>query len=152
MIDNIYLDLDGVCCAFDSIYKQYTKEEWCEHAFEDFVNDKGFERLNPLPDAFELIGYLWNLKIPTTILSSAGGVPKLFEQIVDQKLNWLETHNINFPAIIVPSKEVKSQFSTERSVLIDDQLVNVNDFIVAGGFGIHHKSTKETIKELEKLL
>jgi hypothetical protein len=37
------------------------------------------------------------------------------------------------------------------NILIDDHLGNIQEFIKAGGIGVHHKSASNTIKQLKEI-
>lgn len=148
---HIYLDLDGVLSDFHSEYGNHTKEEWLEE-FPKFVYRGGFAHLKILDDARELMEYVDSLGCHVTILSSAGGVDELYHDIVIQKHSWLSYHNIKYPALVVPNKQMKAKYATRTSILIDDQDVNTNNFFIAGGFGIKHTSAINTIKELKRLI
>ena len=39
----------------------------------------------------------------------------------------------------------------KKNILIDDYIKNVREFTQAGGIGIHHTSTSQTLSELKKL-
>lgn len=151
MIRHIFLDLDGVITDFHSEYGAYTKEEW-RVAFPKFIIRKGFLKLKKLDDADELMDFIDSLGIPITILSSAGNFPDFYQEIVSQKIAWLHKHNINYPALVVPRKELKAAYAKPDSVLIDDQLINISMFEEAGGYGIQHKSADITIERLKILL
>jgi len=46
----------------------------------------------------------------------------------------------------------KAEYANTNSILIDDLEVNINSWINAGGIGILHKNSKDTIKQLKKVL
>ena len=41
--------------------------------------------------------------------------------------------------------------ASPNAILIDDRKDNIEQWIEAGGIGIHHTSTNSTIKKLQKL-
>jgi 5'(3')-deoxyribonucleotidase len=160
MIKNIALDIDGVLSDFNANpwYSTLTesKESWVD-TFPKFVYDKGFEKLKTLPDAFRLVAHLMGLLDRGVLdrvyyLSSAGNIgDELYYEVARQKITWLERHF--FPPwipIVVPNKQAKAVFATKETLLIDDQLVNVESFIGAGGHGILHLTADDTISILEK--
>ena len=151
MIDQIFLDLDGVLSDFHSEYGQHTKEEW-QIEFPKFIERRAFVDLKMLPDAIELMDFLDTLGIPITILSSAGGFTDYYDDIVDQKIEWLYNHAIKYPVIIVPQKQVKAQFAGPTRLLIDDQGINCNNFWQAGGQSIQHVSARDTIDKIKEAL
>jgi len=44
----------------------------------------------------------------------------------------------------------KSDYADKNSILIDDLKQNIDEWIQAGGIGILHKNTKNTIQQLKK--
>ena len=155
-ITKIYLDMDGVIADFDKRYKaRYKMEprEAEEHKefdkfFTQFINDGEFATLDLMPDAMELINYLRSVKVPTEILSSSAS-EKRDPDIRPQKLEWLKKHNIEFPAIIVPGKRHKKDYSNKNTLLIDDTPVNIDQWRREGGIGILHTDALTTINILK---
>jgi len=155
-ITKIYLDMDGVIADFDKRYKARYKMEPREAEqhkefdkfFTQFINDEEFATLDLMPDAMELINYLRSLKVPTEILSSSAS-EKRDPQIRPQKMEWLKKHNIEFPAIIVPGKRHKKEYSNKNTLLIDDTPVNIDEWRREGGIGILHTDAQTTINILK---
>jgi hypothetical protein len=155
-ITKIYLDMDGVIADFDKRYKARYKMEPREAEqhkefdkfFTQFINDGEFATLDLMPDAMELINYLRSLKVPTEILSSSAS-EKRDPQIRPQKMEWLEKNNIEFPAIIVPGKRHKKDYSNKNTLLIDDTGVNIDQWRREGGIGILHTDAQTTINILK---
>ena len=155
-ITKIYLDMDGVIADFDKRYKSLYKMEPKEAEqhkefdkfFTQFINDEEFATLDLMPDAMELINYLRSLKVPTEILSSSAS-EKRDPQIRPQKMEWLKKNNIEFPAIIVPGKRHKKDYSNANSILIDDTSVNIDQWRREGGIGILHTDAQTTINILK---
>jgi hypothetical protein len=52
----------------------------------------------------------------------------------------------------VPGKRHKHIFAHPTSLLIDDTLKNVEQFIAAKGQAIHHISVEDTVRELKSML
>lgn len=155
-ITKIYLDMDGVIADFDKRYKARYKmlpREAEEHKefdkfFTQFIADGEFATLDLMPDAMELINYLRTLKVPTEILSSSAS-EKRDPDIRPQKLEWLKNNNIEFPAIIVPGKRHKKDYSNKNTLLIDDTQVNIDQWRREGGIGILHTDALTTINILK---
>jgi hypothetical protein len=155
-ITKIYLDMDGVIADFDKRYKARYKMEPKEAEqhkefdkfFTQFINDEEFATLDLMPDAMELINYLRSLKVPTEILSSSAS-EKRDPQIRPQKMEWLKKNNIEFPAIIVPGKRHKKDYSNKNTLLIDDTPVNIDQWRREGGVGILHTDAQTTINILK---
>ena len=159
MIETIYLDMDGVICDFQKryqeLYKNHTdmaerKGTWTK-TFTEFIETRQFETLEPMEDAFELIKFLDLCYAPTQILSSSASEDS-HETISLQKTIWLNKYNIQYPRNFVPGKSLKYKFANPNSIIIDDTRSVIDDWINAGGIAIWHKTTKETIQELQKLL
>ena len=164
MLKEIYLDMDGVLCNFAKAYKEMHGDDVFDNLPEDeslkddqwneFVEKKGFQTLEPMPDAWQLFVELLNFcnekGIHLHILSSTGRRESK-EELTTQKTNWLINYRINnyFNTIIfVPGKALKKDYATEDSLLIDDHKSNVADFISSGGKAILHTSTKDTLEQL----
>jgi hypothetical protein len=144
--------MDGVIADFDKRYKELYKiapkdadtYKTFDKFFTMFIADRQFAKLDLLPDAMELINYLRSLPIPTEILSSTSS-EKRDAEIREQKIEWLNKHNIEFPVNLVPGKRFKRDFSNENSILIDDTSQNIEQWRAEGGVGILHTDTLTTI-------
>jgi len=159
MIEKIYLDMDGVIADFSKkyreLYKIYPHEADTYKTFDGFfikfIESREFSKLDLMPDAMKLIEYLKSLSIPTEILSSTSS-EKRDADIREQKLEWLKNHGIDFPAILVPGKRHKKNYSNAKSLLIDDTEQNIDQWREAGGVAIHHKDVISTLNILKGLL
>lgn len=165
MISDIFVDLDGVLCAFHKRYeelygtegmenypppsKNKTKEGYRKN-FKNFIDTEQFATLEMLPDAQYGLMYLNVLKKNTYILSSTAR-EEYWDAISDQKFRWLAEHGIEHTPIFVPGKKFKKRYSGEGKVLIDDTLSVIEDWTSMGGIGIHHTSWKTTIEILSKI-
>lgn len=155
-IDKIYLDLDGVVCDFNKRFKEIygvgpdepNAKKNFSNFFTNFIKDQHFATLDLLPGALTLVEYLKNLPIPTEILSSTGR-PEGYLEVSRQKGVWLDTHNIPFKQNFVPGKELKKNFATPSSLIIDDTLSVIDDWKQAGGIAIHHKNVRDTMVHLK---
>ena len=156
----IYLDLDGVLANFNKTYihmfGEYPAEEKHRHKhfwnnWEQFVNAKGFERLELMPDAHLILDCVEVLDRPTEILSSSGG-HSFHDNVTNQKLTWLKKHEIDYKPNIVAGSSKKAQFVTSCwDILVDDTKKNVDQWNDAGGTGILHKNAHDTIVQLYDL-
>jgi hypothetical protein len=148
--------MDGVIADFDRRYKALYKilpREAEQHKefdkfFTQFIKDGEFATLDLMPDAMDLINFLRELEIPTEILSSSSS-EKRDPDIRPQKLEWLKNNNIEFPAVIVPGKRHKKEYSNKNTLLIDDTAVNIDQWRREGGIGILHTDAFTTINILK---
>lgn len=149
-INHIYLDMDGVITDLDlNMVNEWKKDDKFQEHFTKFIKNKGFEKIGLKEDANIVLNYLMLSKVKVTILSSAGNpAGNLFKEVEKQKKKWLKQQQINFPAIIVKSKELKKKYAEKNALLIDDTLVNCTDFEDAGATSIHHTSALMTIQIL----
>jgi len=155
----IYLDMDGVIADFAKRYKElfHITPEQADRTrnfgphFNTFIENKQFANLELMPDARMLLDHLNTLDIPVEILSSTAK-QESHADISDQKRVWLISHGINYPRNFVPGKSLKYTFATPESIIIDDTLSVINDWVEAGGIAIHHTDAASTIASLDALL
>jgi hypothetical protein len=76
--------------------------------------------------------------IPHTLSSKVG------------KQEWCKIH-FKYAKVICVKRSEKSQYANDHSLLIDDFSKNIEDFIKAGGHGLHYISSYLTIKGLKHL-
>jgi hypothetical protein len=119
--------------------------------FTQFIDSREFAKLDLMPGAMDLINYLRALDIPTEILSSTSS-EKRDVTIREQKIEWLETHKIDFPVNLVPGKRHKKNYANPNSLLIDDTEQNISQWREAGGVAIHHEDVISTLNILKSLL
>jgi len=166
MLKRIYVDMDGVLCdflkRFHEIYgveperdypsKNAAKEVY-KKQFKEFIKDKNFETLDPMPDYDLAMDFLCSVENEYEIqLLTSCAKPKYMDDISLQKHIWLKKHDIHWPVIIVPGKKLKQYYATPVSLLIDDTLSNVIQWRDRGGPAIWHTSWVKTIKEIEEYL
>ena len=160
-VKKIYVDMDGVLANFEKrwvdIYgfdpemthkhKAQRKQE-----FQDFVDNKEFAVLEPMPDMHVLVEYLNDklAHVPKEILSSTAK-EDYFDTLSVQKGAWLENHNIDWKPNFVPGKKHKYKYAQPGFVLIDDDRKNIEDWNAAGGIGILHRDAITTIALLKVL-
>jgi hypothetical protein len=138
----------------DSIYdivKQTFKKEllispsWTVIAYggEEF-----WSTMNWNPGGKELVDFVKSTGIHTEILTAGMG-----SHAANGKQAWLKKHGLgNIPFNIVRSGLVKHEYASTGDMLIDDMEENIKLFIQAGGMGIIHKNTSQTINELKSHL
>ena len=66
-----------------------------------------------------------------------------------QKIKWLNKYNIPYKPNFTRNKEEKANYATPSSILIDDSSGCIGPFIAAGGHGILHTTSSETIRILD---
>lgn len=157
----IYLDMDGVLADFDSAYvgrfgerpssKARDEKEFRKN-WTDFVMEKHFEKLGWFPGAQDLLAYVEKLRedpnVRVEILTSTGG-EKYHNEVGQQKIKWLDDHNIPYTANCVPGRKHKGDYADKWSVLIDDTWDCIERFEKKGGYGIHHKNFSDTLPKLK---
>jgi hypothetical protein len=158
----LYLDMDGVLCDFNTRYRDLFGEEAAStrerkeftEQWKLFIEGRNFATLDWFPGAHELLDYVKTLegKVNIEILSSSGG--ELFHnEVVVQKLHWLENHNISYYANITNGSRKKALYASGNNrILVDDTDYVIKAFIDAGGIGIWHRDVKDTIKLIEDAL
>ena len=147
----LYLDMDGVLCNFDKAYRRYDPEKVDRTRFRDAVMTyKIFEDLEFMPDAQELLNYVCKLNTVTIEILTSMGTFDIVQgnEAKSQKLKWLDTWNIPYKANFVRSKEEKSNFANENTILVDDSTGCVRPFNAKGGHGILHTSASDSIQQI----
>ena len=94
---------------------------------------------------------MWKRNVQVMILSASGG-RGTHERVVGQKKDWLRSKDIWYEPIIVERKVDKADYADQHSILIDDTIVNIEQFNERGGIGILHEDADKTIKTLRKYL
>ena len=143
----IFIDMDGVLTDFNTRYttlfgqtpnttKSQSKKIY-NTQWNTFVSSKQFATLDILPLGIQILQYVNTLdNTQISILTSAGGFER-HREVQQQKLQWLDNHNIQYPAITVPGRKYKAGFATPDSIILDDTLDTTIDFTKAGGQAIH---------------
>jgi hypothetical protein len=152
--DKLYVccDLDGVLVDFNKGYEKLTGvdlggEFRSDPEFWKPINDAGVDfwvNLEWMPDGKTLWNYIEKYK---PVLLSA---PSNRDESRVGKQLWVRRELPGVHLYLRYAKH-KIDFATPHSVLIDDRLPNVENWINAGGIGIHHTSTESTIHHLKKL-
>jgi 5'(3')-deoxyribonucleotidase len=151
----LYLDMDGVLADFNKEYTKFDPQKEDRKKFRDSVmTHKIFEKLDFMPDTQELLNHVSKLQnVRIEILTSMGThEPNQANEAKSQKLKWLNAKNLPYKANFVHNKEEKAKYATPTSILIDDSSGCIGPFIAAGGHGILHSHSSETIRILDSTI
>ena len=161
----IYCDMDGVLCDFDSQFDHYFGESVKEYisdkgikSFENAVNEAGEEFWTTMPmlagakELWQRIG-----KYGVTILTSPGE----FEGAKEGKIKWIKENLRPSPKKIIFKQtgqkhteiQGKGEEEIKKSVLIDDYGKNLKPWESIGATGIKHSADtlQNTLDSLEEL-
>jgi hypothetical protein len=156
----IFCDMDGVLVDFDKGYEELTglstkhvdvqdsNDFW--NKFKSSLTEKNMEEydywanLKWMPDGKQLWNYIksYNPYILTAPSRDPGS--KL------GKKEWVERLD-NMKNIYFRAAQNKPDFSGKNRILIDDRADTIEKWNKAGGIGILHTSTENTIEQLKKL-
>jgi 5'(3')-deoxyribonucleotidase len=148
----IFCDLDGTLADFDRMFMLVSdmsgdayEKQYGKNSIWDEVNavDHFFFKLPLMPGADKLIRIL-NQYDTTVLTAPTNYVP----QCKADKQAWVRKY-LGGGIRVVFEKE-KYKYATPHSILIDDYKKNIDPWIRAGGIGILHTGTNNTIKELAK--
>ena len=148
----IYCDMDGVIVDFDKGYEKLTGIKMTgifrsDPDFWDPINKSGVKfwtDMDWMPDGRQLWNYIEKYK--PVILSAPSNRD---ESRVGKQL-WVHKELPGVQLYLRYAKH-KIDFAEPNAVLIDDRIENIENWVNAGGIGIHHTSTESTIHHLKKL-
>jgi FMN phosphatase YigB (HAD superfamily) len=158
----VYFDMDGVLCNFEKRYeesfgenprKSRSNKHWSNNWIE-FIESHQFESLQPMPGAFDMLAYVRNKDIPIEILTSSGSLRmdiKYHNLVADQKAIWLKKHGITYKINVLRNRKTKAEYAESNIILIDDTPDVIEAFDKAGGIGILHNNSVDTLNTLEHL-
>lgn len=157
----LYCDLDGVLVDFNKGISQLTGGL----DFETYVKSRGYAALWKLVNSHGSIWWstlpwtsdgkqLWNfIRNNNVIILTAGSVRNTGDIAVKGKKEWVHKNlGGNVPVIVSDSSKDKHKYSQKNHILIDDLETNINEWRSAGGIGILHKNTNDTINQLNAIL
>ena len=148
----LYLDMDGVLCNFDKAYRQFDPEQSDRKRFRYAVLDHQiFEDLEFMPDGQELLNYVSKLNdVRVEILTSLGTFDVYQGTMTKfQKIKWLASKNIPYPPNFVRTKHEKANYASPTNILVDDSIGCIKPFNAAGGHGILHTKSTDSIQQIE---
>jgi hypothetical protein len=107
-----------------------------------------------MPDSQELLNYVCKLSdLRVEILTSLGTFDvEQGNAAKYQKIKWLDSKNIPYKANFVRSKEEKAKYATPTNILVDDSIGCITPFNVAGGHGILHTKSSDSIQQIERVI
>jgi len=149
----IYCDMDSVLVDFDRGYQELTGMTTQQadangvEAFWDPLSKAGAKfwiTLQWMPDGKQLWDYI---KKYNPILLSA---PSREESSKLGKRVWVK-RELPGVKLILKYAPQKQEYASPTSILIDDRQKNIDQWEAAGGIGILHTSTPNTIKQLQQL-
>jgi hypothetical protein len=147
----IYCDMDGVLVDFNRGYKDLVGVDPStinnQEMFWDPIAKKGaafWITLKWMQDGKQLWDYI--KKYNPKLLSA----PSREESSQIGKRVWTK-RELPGTKLILRSADKKQQFASPTSILIDDKISNVNQWIERGGIGILHTDAQSTIEQLKSL-
>lgn len=151
----IYCDVDGVLANFDKGFMELSggispsqyEAKYGKTKFWKVIPEKSVEfwaNLEWMPGGQQLWKYIE--KYTPKLLTA----PSRQESSKIGKLQWAKKNIPGVEVIFKPAKE-KHHYANENSILIDDRKDNIDRWRDAGGVGIYHTSTLNTIGNLKKL-
>ena len=149
----IYCDMDSVLVDFDRGYQELTGMTTQQadangvSAFWDPISQAGAKfwiTLNWMSDGKQLWDYI---KKYNPILLSA---PSREESSKLGKRVWVK-RELPGTKLILKYAPQKQEYASPTSILIDDRQKNIDQWEAAGGIGILHTSTANTIEQLKQL-
>lgn len=146
----VFLDLDGVFADFDGRFFEMTGKwpyEVEKKTLWKVVNsvDDYFYGLKLMQDAEYLWDYCkqYNPQFLTGLPTKQNGR--------EQKMNWVrEKFGSEWQCHVVPKRD-KQLYSGPNKVLLDDTIVNIEQWSAKGGHGILHTDVWDSIRKMEEL-
>lgn len=157
----IYMDMDGVLCNFLKSAAKVTGrnlknfEQWGEIKKDEWqkitaAGSDFWANLEWLSDGKELWNYIKGMNVE--ILSAYPVSPQGTPNAIKGKKEWLKKNLPGIKKINLVKGIDKQKYAHTNAILIDDSGRNIKQFKAAGGIGILHKNTKDTIAQLKKVI
>jgi len=158
----IHLDLDGVLADFETGFKKHTGR-----ATSSFTSNNEFWKFaQTFDNLYADLPMMWDARYlmenvrdisreygyTIEILTALPSVEKMpFAEI--NKRYWVKRHcPKDWKFKTGPFAVDKQKHAKPGDILIDDKLRNIDQWIAAGGIGIHHTSAIESVKQLKKIV
>lgn len=164
----LYLDLDGVFADFDAQLLNYgvVNDKTFYHnpknthtpdqlslreRVEECMRTEGFwENLPMCPNSLELWDYCQQLN--PVILTALPNLKDWDERVKTEKQNWINKHFGESTSVIYCLRSEKVQYAKSLSdVLVDDNMQNIKEWNDAGGLGLFHTNSFDSINKLNQL-
>lgn len=151
----LFLDCDGVLAGFTQYFVEvygvdphdFEATNGTESLYRDLRNHPDFYFKLPVLEEgrrlYEAVKHLYPI-----ILTGRPRDGQVWA--AEQKHRWTAKHFPGVETIVCLSKE-KCNYMQMGDVLVDDRLKYSKHWLNAGGLFVHHKSTAETITELQRL-
>ena len=154
----IYCDMDGVLCDFITgiMDTLHIAREPNQDEIEEFLGTlegssvDWWAGLDWQPGGKKLWGLLSQLN--TEILTACPSQCKMQPNVKKGKKKWCKKNLKISTGVNVTTRRGKVRFVGERHILIDDYIKNVNEWKQAGGIAIHHRTPRQTAKELKDII
>jgi hypothetical protein len=169
----LFVDMDGVLVDFEKGYEQLTgvsiqqSNEQGKNKFWDLYRDSLEQKNIPEKDYWSSLSWmsdgqtLWDyVKSYNPYVLTAPSVnfdlpreqryTREFNQSIQGKLDWVQRLD-NMKNVYFKAARFKPQMAGPNKILIDDRKDTIDAWNAAGGIGILHTSTANTIEQLEKL-
>jgi hypothetical protein len=150
---HIFIDLDGVLADFDRHARAHGKYDasgnvkWEELDYQWWVTMPACAGAKVFYDAAKKLGIVKFLTAPVKSEECFSGKAHWIQDFVPERGKFAL-----MDLIICPSAD-KGYLAAANRILIDDRQNNIQDWINAGGIGIHHTGDfKETMQKLQDAL
>ena len=154
-LPQIYCDMDGVLADLEKFCLDYLDEPINRNNWVHLPDDVFF-RLPLMEDAEKLWSYIIDFD-PYILTALPRDDEKRSERAKRDKILWMKD-KFNFPEerIHCVFRHQKKDFSKSKkdgtaNLLIDDYVVNIQEFEKSGGMTIHHKNSVDTINRLKMI-
>jgi 5'(3')-deoxyribonucleotidase len=157
----LYVDMDGVLCDFLKGASEATGLNFKQHSDWTKHKDTAWRVLADIGSRFwarlpwnKNGKKLWNYvrQYEPRILSAFPQATENKQYAIDGKKEWIKKNLTGVKEINLVRGQDKQLYARKDAILIDDSKRNIDQFNAAGGIGILHKNTNDTIRKLQKLL